>query len=64
MNIDPRDYMMLIYNLTRDKIRYGNIEERVRAFRNRAFINTELILTEQGICYISNSFLSNNLSAK
>lgn len=56
--------MMLIYNLTEDKLRDGTGEERVRAFRNLAFINCEQILTEQGICYISNSFLSTNLSAK
>lgn len=55
---------MLIYNLTLDKLRDVSGEQRVRAFRNLAYINCEQILTEQGICYVSNNFLSSNLSAK
>lgn len=64
MNIDPKDYMMLIYNLTRDQTRNEAGELRVRAFRNLDFIGCEQILTEQGICYTSNSYLASNLSAQ
>lgn len=64
MNINPEDYMMLIYNLTQDRLRNVAGERRVRAFRNLDFIGCEQILTEQGICYTSNSFLASNLSAQ
>lgn len=55
--------MMLIYNLTRDQLR-GVGEERVRAIQNQEFVNCEQVLTEHGICYISNSYIARNLSAK
>lgn len=64
MNINPNDYMMLIYNLTQDRLRNVDGEQRVRAFRNLDFIGCEQILTEQGICYTSNSLLASNLSAQ
>lgn len=54
--------MMLIYNLTKDQLR-GNGEQGVKAFRNVDYIRCEQVLTEQGICYVSNNFLATNLSA-
>lgn len=63
LNIKPEDYMMLIFNLTRDQLR-DPIEWRVRSIRNQEFINSEQVLTEHGICYVSNSFIAKNLSAK
>lgn len=56
--------MMLIYNLTKDWTRIENLEQRVRAYRNRQLIRCEQILTEHGICYTANSFLASNLSTK
>lgn len=64
LNIDPNDYMMLIYNLTFDKIRDGEQDTRVRAFRNLMAIQSEQIITEQGICYMANNFLTADFSAK
>lgn len=56
--------MELILNLTQDLARSNSDENRIKAFRNVDFIQIEQILTEQGICYLSNSFLTPNLSAK
>lgn len=56
--------MMLIYNLTRDQLRNVSEEQRVRAYRNQDNIGCEQILTERGICYISNNILAPNLSAQ
>lgn len=63
LNIKPEDYMMLIYKLTRDQLR-GVGEKRVWAIRNKEVIKCELVLTEHGICYTSNSYIAKNLSAK
>lgn len=63
LNIKPADYMMLIFNLTRDQLR-DPIKWRVRSIRNQEFINSEQVLTEHGICYVSNSLIASNLSAK
>lgn len=64
LNLLPEDYMMLIYNMTRDWTRMPNLEARVRAYRNRQMIRSEQILTERGICYVGNNFLASNLSTK
>lgn len=56
--------MMLIYNLTRDWTRAESTEHKVRSLRNVNFVRCEQILTEQGICYVTNNFLSSNLSTK
>lgn len=64
LNLLPEDYMMLIYNMTRDWTRIENLEQRARAYRNRQSIRCEQILTEHGICYTANNFLSSNLSTK
>lgn len=56
--------MMLIYSLTRDLARAENIDKRVRVYRNTRTMRGEQILTERGICYLANSYLSPNLSAK
>lgn len=56
--------MMLIYNLTRDWTRADPSERKIRSLRNLNFVRCEQILTERGICYVTNNFLSANLSAK
>lgn len=63
LNIKPEDYMMLIYNMTRDLLRDMG-DEPVRAIRNHEFVHCEQVLTEHGICYTSNSYVAKNLSAK
>lgn len=64
MNIDPADYMILIYNLTQDLTRTPDIYSRVRNMNNEDHIHVEQILTEYGICYLTNSYLSEGLSAQ
>lgn len=64
LKIDPKDYMSLIYEMTLEKVRYTDDDQKVRAFSNLNNIRTEQILTEQGICYVANNFLALNLSTK
>lgn len=64
MNIQPSDYMMLIFKMTRDLSRHEAAEHRVRAYRNTQAMRTEQILTERGLCYMSNNFLSTNMSSR
>lgn len=45
---------MIIYNLTRDLLRVEDNKP----------IRSEQIMTEQGICYVTNNYLCANLSAK
>lgn len=67
MNIDPAEYMRLIYNLTQDWTRRhgGNIQEyKVKSAQDLAFVTSEQVLTEFGICYGTNNYLLNNISTK
>lgn len=54
---------MLIYNLTLDQTRHAEDENRVHSYRNHEFIRCEQVLTESGICYVTNNLLATNLSA-
>lgn len=65
-NIKPENYMMLIFNLTQDYLRIPDeySHQRVKAMHNKEYVRAEQILTEQGICYISNHYLASNLSVK
>lgn len=63
LNIQPKDYLRTIYELTDDLTKLdGNLEQKVRNVNNLEFINVIQVVTEYGICYSTNSFLSNNLS--
>lgn len=63
MAVTPADYMNLIYELTEDwTVKPGSIEKKVRNINNMEFIRTTQILTENGICYTTNSILAFNLS--
>lgn len=55
--------MMLIFNLTTDWTRSQG-ERKIRALRNIYYVRCEIVLSERGLCYITNNFLSSNLSAK
>ncbi|XP_058122437.1 sodium channel protein Nach [Anopheles ziemanni] len=63
LQIRPENYMNLIYNLTRDLTRIDDTELRVRTQSNLEFLRTYQTLTEYGICYTTNSFISSNLTA-
>uniref|UniRef100_A0A182M0Y1 Amiloride-sensitive sodium channel n=1 Tax=Anopheles culicifacies TaxID=139723 RepID=A0A182M0Y1_9DIPT len=63
LQIKPENYMNIIYNLTRDLTRLADTELRVRTQSNLEFLRTYQTLTEYGICYTTNSFISSNLTA-
>ncbi|XP_058816413.1 sodium channel protein Nach [Topomyia yanbarensis] len=62
LRIEPKDYMRLIANLTKDLTRRDHPEFRVRSQNNMEYIRTLQTLTEFGICYTTNSFISPNLT--
>lgn len=67
LDIDPVEYMRLIYNLTQDWTRRdgGSIQEyKVKSMQDQSFVSVEQILTEFGICYGTNNYLLKNISTK
>ncbi|XP_049548324.1 sodium channel protein Nach [Anopheles darlingi] len=63
LQLVPENYMKVIYNLTRDLSQLDDPELRVRTQSNLEFLRTYQTLTEYGICYTTNSFISSNLTA-
>ncbi|XP_058056476.1 sodium channel protein Nach [Anopheles bellator] len=63
LQLQPDNYMKTIYNLTRDLSRLDDTELRVRTQSNLEYLRTLQTLTEYGICYTTNSFISSNLTA-
>lgn len=64
LRIQPKDYMMLIANLTKDLTRQDHQEFRVRTLANLEYIRTLQTLTEYGICYTTNSLIAPNLTTR
>jgi len=64
LNIRPKDYMLLIYNLTEDLTLQTNQELKVRNVNNLEFIRTLQTLTEYGICYTTNNFIAPKLTPR
>ncbi|XP_055542794.1 uncharacterized protein LOC129728381 [Wyeomyia smithii] len=64
LRVQPKDYMMLIANLTKDLTRQDHQEFRVRTLANLEYIRTLQTLTEYGICYTTNSLIAPNLSTR
>lgn len=63
LNIQPKDYLRKIYELTEDWTKIdGTLEQKVRNVNNLEFIRVIQVVTEYGICYSTNNFLSYNLS--
>lgn len=63
LHIEPKDYLRTIYSLTEDLTKAnGSLEEKIRSVNNLEFIQVIQVLTEYGICYSTNNFLSLNLS--
>lgn len=60
LNILPNDYMMLIYNLTEDWTQWN--KTRVFTTDGHEIVQTNQILTEYGICYLSNNYLTKDSS--
>lgn len=63
MYIDPQTYLSLIYNLTEDLTRRTDAF-KVKNINNLEHIKTEQVLTEFGLCYMSNNFHADNMSMK
>lgn len=64
LNIEPADYMDVIYSLTEDWSRRTGGERKVRTIRNLEFGVSEQVLTENGICYMTNNYLAYNISTR
>ncbi|XP_021701414.1 uncharacterized protein LOC5573493 isoform X1 [Aedes aegypti] len=64
LRIAPKDYMILIANLTQDLTRRDDHELRVRSQNNLEYIRSDQTLTEYGICYTTNSFIARNLTTR
>lgn len=62
LRIRPNNYMHLIYNLTEDLSYRKGLEKKVRNSNSQDFIKVTQVLTENGICYTTNSILAVNLS--
>lgn len=61
--IVPSNYMELIYNLTLDYTQLSDEQYRVRNLFDLEEINVRQVLTEYGLCYLSNSYLNAKYSA-
>lgn len=63
LNIQPKDYMMLIYNLTEDLTKRGfSVDDKVRSVSGEKFLYVFQILTENGICYTASNHVARNMS--
>ncbi|KAI8123537.1 Sodium channel protein Nach [Lucilia cuprina] len=68
LNITPDKYMELIYNLTGDtSIKYRNdlddVADKIRSTTGDFIIETRQILTEYGLCYMTNTMLSEKFTS-
>ncbi|XP_055843170.1 uncharacterized protein LOC129909987 [Episyrphus balteatus] len=61
-NIDPMDYMNIIYNLTENYLLVSEKSIRLHAIINLWLVHSQQILTEWGICYSTNNYLIDELS--
>lgn len=64
LNVKPQNYMELIYNLTADETMNPNEKQRVRTVDNGANIHTRQILTEYGLCYMTNNILPEEYTSR
>ncbi|EDV98983.1 GH13616 [Drosophila grimshawi] len=64
LDIEPKDYMKLIYNLTYDGT-YEPIEKlRIRCVDGQVILKVRQILTEFGLCYLCSSYLGEEYSSR
>lgn len=68
LNITPDIYMQLIYNLTGDSsIKYktdlNDISDKIRSTSGDYIIETRQILTEYGLCYMTNTMLKEEFTS-
>ena len=67
LQLEPDQYMSLIYNLTKDNFYYGETdypyETAIRTEDDEALLKSRLVLTEHGLCVMTNSLLDAQYSA-
>ncbi|XP_017042709.1 sodium channel protein Nach-like [Drosophila ficusphila] len=64
IDLKPKQYMELIYNLTYDRTYDPNERQRTRCFDGATKIHARQVLTEWGLCYLTNSELGKDYSAR
>ncbi|XP_017075015.2 uncharacterized protein LOC108110458 [Drosophila eugracilis] len=64
IGLKPEKYMELIFNLTYDRTYEPNYNERIRSQDGTNHIHVRQVLTEWGLCYMTNSRLSEKYSAQ
>lgn len=69
LNIKPSKYMELIYNLTGDttvkyKDELDDMTNKIRSSSGDIIIETRQILTEYGLCYMTNTMLSEKFTSR
>ncbi|KAL9926475.1 uncharacterized protein ACN2A1_000032 [Glossina fuscipes fuscipes] len=69
LQIKPENYMQLIYNLTGDNtLRFvadiPSFMDKIHTISGEFIIGTRQILTEYGLCYMTNSMLSDKYSSR
>uniref|UniRef100_A0A1B0ETT1 Sodium channel protein Nach n=1 Tax=Glossina morsitans morsitans TaxID=37546 RepID=A0A1B0ETT1_GLOMM len=57
LNVKPQQYMELIYNVTADMTRNPIDMYRARCIHDNANIQVRQVLTEYGLCYLTNNYL-------
>jgi acid-sensing ion channel, other len=63
IDIHPKDYMMLIYNLTEDLTKRGtSLDDNVRSVSGEKFLYVFQVLTENGICYSTTNHVARSIS--
>uniref|UniRef100_A0A1A9W6T2 Uncharacterized protein n=1 Tax=Glossina brevipalpis TaxID=37001 RepID=A0A1A9W6T2_9MUSC len=58
LNVTPQQYMELIYNVTADMTHISVDLYRVRCIHDNANIQVRQVLTEYGLCYLTNNYLN------
>lgn len=64
LQINPNLYMRIIAKLTEDKSQEDTFDQKIKNINNLEPISVVRTLTEFGICYTTNSFVSYNISTR
>ncbi len=62
VEIEPKNYMQVIYSLTNDLIKADDLNEFNDDAEDKNKMSIDQVLTEFGICFSANNILSSNLS--
>lgn len=64
LKLSPNKYMELIYNLTADHTLNPVDKLRIRCIDNDEYIHSRQVLTEYGLCYLTNNQVDERYSSK